>query len=463
MAMDGAALSPGEVLKALAAEQLLRKAGAQFPDAEVTPEAFSGACGKSLPDAARRDLELIFSGIYRGALPEFVGLLEQHAVEWPPDFLPEALDLCVQHKAVQNYLFPVLEAPGSRARWLAGRRTDWSALFVGEDFNWPVAGFRERLPFFAKMRKENPRKALELLSSTWSEEAAEHRVAFLECLTIRRSVSDVPFLEQAISDRSREVRWLACRLLSLLPGNRVHEAIGQAAAACLRVWPAIHSGAWWQALTPFVDSSKTLTEDDLRERVLSRLPVVLSEAMAAHPSPSVFLEEAAHLQLAGALLEGIAWHADQRLQIAVVHFLDQHPDHELRRDPALSKVLTSMTDADWNQAMAWFVRHPPLWNNPQNSITTSLLQEQRPWSRALVAGLLYQIALKIQQPFAFPAPPLPQLLECAAYQCDVSEGREIAGALPEFARISGAWKQHLERFHSILRFRAAMQFHFRNV
>lgn len=117
---------------ALAAFCLRRKAGRVFPTVAHAPETFEGLGARPLPEQSRSDLILILSGSFRAALPEFVGLLQQLDLEWPPECLPEALDLCLKNKQARAILLPFLQKPPARAVWLARQHPDWQTLFVPE-------------------------------------------------------------------------------------------------------------------------------------------------------------------------------------------------------------------------------------------------------------------------------------------------------------------------------------------
>jgi hypothetical protein len=115
---------------ALAAFCLRRKAGRVFPLHARAPEVFEGVGARPLPEPSRGDLILILAGAFRAALPEFVGLLQQHHFEWPPEHLPEALDLCLKNKQARAVMLPFLQSPPARAAWLARQHPEWQTLFA---------------------------------------------------------------------------------------------------------------------------------------------------------------------------------------------------------------------------------------------------------------------------------------------------------------------------------------------
>jgi hypothetical protein len=69
------------------------------------------------------------------------------------------------------------------------------------------------------LRTTDPNAARELLATTWSQESAKDRVAFLEKFVISLNASDEPFLNEALHDRSVEVRRVARALLAVLPSE----------------------------------------------------------------------------------------------------------------------------------------------------------------------------------------------------------------------------------------------------
>ncbi|EFH31155.1 conserved hypothetical protein, partial [Streptomyces pristinaespiralis ATCC 25486] len=85
----------------------------------------------------------------------------------------------------------------------------------------------------AGLRAHDAGAALALLTSTWSTERAEDRLMFLDSLRAGLSDADEPFLEQALSDRSRNVRSTAAELLSALPHSALAGRMAARAASCV--------------------------------------------------------------------------------------------------------------------------------------------------------------------------------------------------------------------------------------
>ncbi|MDG4865551.1 DUF5691 domain-containing protein, partial [Streptomyces sp. T-3] len=139
-----------------------------------------------------------------------------------------------------------------RALWLARLNPDWkfalrtapggSALPSPEDTAavqrlWDEGLFAERVALLAAVRAHDAQAARELLAATWAKERAEDRLMFLDSLRTGLSDADEPFLEQALSDRSRNVRSTAAELLSALPGSALAARMADRAASCIALDP----------------------------------------------------------------------------------------------------------------------------------------------------------------------------------------------------------------------------------
>uniref|UniRef100_UPI00093CEDF2 DUF5691 domain-containing protein n=1 Tax=Streptomyces kebangsaanensis TaxID=864058 RepID=UPI00093CEDF2 len=140
---------------------------------------------------------------------------------------------------------------GPRALWLARLNPDWRfALRTGpgggavpsgpEDTDrarrlWEEGLFAERVALLTALRARRPADARELLATTWATERAEDRLMFLDSLRTGLGPDDEPFLEQALSDRSRNVRATAAELLSALPGSALAARMAARAGACVAV------------------------------------------------------------------------------------------------------------------------------------------------------------------------------------------------------------------------------------
>ncbi|MCW7947332.1 hypothetical protein AAW14_36675, partial [Streptomyces hygroscopicus] len=217
-----------------------------------------------LPPAAARRLAMLLSGRpghggdgRRGAapdlmelLPQWLSLAEERGFAPPPEALPALLDAARGRTDLRP---AALAFAGPRALWLARLNPDWrfalrSAPGGGSELPspddpdgiqrlWQEGLFAERVALLGALRARRPALGRELLASTWASERAEDRLMFLDSLRTGLESADEPFLEQALSDRSRNVRATAAELLSRLPESALAGRMAARAAACVAVDP----------------------------------------------------------------------------------------------------------------------------------------------------------------------------------------------------------------------------------
>lgn len=170
------------------------------------------------PDAMRY-LQVMLSGHHENALPEWFQAVAQQGQRIPPEALPLLLDTGRKQPDLQPYIAPLL---GQRGDWLAqeGRSRKWDWLRLEVDTVWEEGKTAERTRLLHRLRQSEPERARKLLEATWAAENARTREEFLGCLQLNLSMADEPFLEQALDDRSKQVRRTALDLLACLPHSR---------------------------------------------------------------------------------------------------------------------------------------------------------------------------------------------------------------------------------------------------
>jgi hypothetical protein len=85
---------------------------------------------------------------------------------------------------------------------------------------WLEGTLDERRGELIALHRTDPGRAIEWLRTTWSEDPAEAREAFLRSLQAGLSMADEPFLEEALDDKRKGVRQAAMELLAKLPDSR---------------------------------------------------------------------------------------------------------------------------------------------------------------------------------------------------------------------------------------------------
>ncbi|MFI6205676.1 DUF5691 domain-containing protein [Streptomyces sp. NPDC051041] len=256
--------APVALLDAAAAETVRRRAGLRPARAARRPEPAPEDPRPPLPAAAARRLAMLLAdrpgaagGGRRGTAPDLMELLPQwlaaanaHGYAAPPEALPALLDAARGRTDLRP---AALAFAGPRALWLARLNPDWrfalratpgggTALPRPQDTErvhrlWQEGLFAERVALLSALRAREPAAARELLASTWATERAEDRLMFLDSLRAGLGPEDEPFLEQALADRSRNVRATAAELLSALPGSALAARMAARAAACVAVDP----------------------------------------------------------------------------------------------------------------------------------------------------------------------------------------------------------------------------------
>ncbi|MFG2643258.1 DUF5691 domain-containing protein [Streptomyces sp. NPDC048370] len=256
----GAGGAPVALLDAAALHTVRRRAGLRPGPAAPAPEPAPDDHRRPLPEAARHRLGRLLagraapapSGGRRGAAPDLAELLPQwlaaaneHGYRAPASALPALLDAA---RARTDLRPQALALAGPRGLWLARLNPDWKFALRGAGSGaalpdardgeavkvlWDEGLFAERVALLAAVRTEDPAAALALLRSTWAAERAEDRLMFLDSLRAGLSGADEEFLEEALSDRSRNVRSTAAELLSALPGSALAGRMADRATSCV--------------------------------------------------------------------------------------------------------------------------------------------------------------------------------------------------------------------------------------
>ncbi|MGZ3667706.1 MAG: DUF5691 domain-containing protein [Ktedonobacterales bacterium] len=158
-------------------------------------------------------------------LPEALERLRRAGLRLPHEILPAAL--AVRDEGQRAALLPVL---GERGRWLSRFNPAWS--WVGEllpvadgsmpanaEDIWQEGTTAQRVAILQRLRSSDTAQAREWLEGVWKQEKADVRAELLGTFDVGLSADDGAFLEQALGDRSANVRGLAARLLARIPSS----------------------------------------------------------------------------------------------------------------------------------------------------------------------------------------------------------------------------------------------------
>ncbi|MER5767910.1 DUF5691 domain-containing protein [Streptomyces sp. NPDC001985] len=252
--------APLALLDAAALHTVRRRAGMVPAVAAPLPEPAAPDERRPLPAAARRRLAQLLadrsappSGGRRGAAPDLTELLPQwlataneRGYRAPAPLLPALLDAA---RARTDLRPQALALAGARGLWLARFNPEWKFALRGAsgagvplpevtdtaavERLWAEGLFAERVALLTAVREQDPARARALLSGTWPGERAEDRLMFLDSLRTGLSGADEPFLDQALTDRSRNVRATAAELLSALPHSALAGRMAARAVSCV--------------------------------------------------------------------------------------------------------------------------------------------------------------------------------------------------------------------------------------
>ncbi|MFD0399199.1 DUF5691 domain-containing protein [Kitasatospora sp. NPDC127121] len=249
---------PATALLELAAlATVRRRAGALPVPAAGPPGPPAPEDGRpELPAAAARRLAVLLAGRSGGSggatlanlaelLPQWLATARARGLRPPGALIPGLLDAARARSELRS---DAVALAGPLGRWLAEQNPDWrfvlrtAAPDPAEQPGGPVDHqlwheglFAERVTHLTLLRRRDPAAGLELLSGTWSTERAEDRLLFLDALQDGLSAADEPFLEAALSDRSKNVRATAAELLSTLPGSALARRMAERARAAVRL------------------------------------------------------------------------------------------------------------------------------------------------------------------------------------------------------------------------------------
>ncbi|MFJ4498712.1 DUF5691 domain-containing protein [Streptomyces sp. NPDC088864] len=258
MSGDGPDGTASALLDAAALHTVRRRAGLLPAAALPRPVPAPDDPRPPLPEPARNRLTQLLadraagSGGRRGAAPDLTELIPQwlataneHGYRAPDSALPALLDAA---RARTDLRPQTLEFAGPRGLWLAGLNPEWKFALRGASGSallpspqdteavrklWEEGLFAERIALLGLVRAHDADAARALLATTWKTERAEDRLMFVDSLRTGLSGADEEFLEEALADRSRNVRATAAELLSALPGSALAGRMAERALTCV--------------------------------------------------------------------------------------------------------------------------------------------------------------------------------------------------------------------------------------
>lgn len=256
------AASPAGQMRKLAASVMIgadRSGGADTPGAVLAQAAVAGARYRAgfkprtvknsmderpadprpvAPAAAMATLARLLGDPDAGLIEEWAGLAQAKGVRVDDATAPVVLDWWARQPMRSEAVFTVL---GRGGEWLASLNPAWrkpvAAAGVPSDADeiWQTGKTPDRLTVLMTVRRHDPARAMVLIQSTWDSDGADERRRFLEVLRDGLSMSDEPFLENTLDDKSKVVRRQAASLLTHTPGSRLRQRMNDRVRAIIAV------------------------------------------------------------------------------------------------------------------------------------------------------------------------------------------------------------------------------------
>jgi hypothetical protein len=171
-------------------------------------------------------------------LGEFIRVGLQNGYICPPPQLAMLLEVMLKEKKPEWLPFA-----GERGTWLVNQFSERFSALQPKTLPtstealtelWETGTLAERKDALAALRKMQPESALELMASGWKKEPANAKKQFLEVLADQLSASDMPFLEQCLKERSKDVRLMAMKLLAQLTDSAFTQRLTSEVLSCIR-------------------------------------------------------------------------------------------------------------------------------------------------------------------------------------------------------------------------------------
>ncbi len=216
-----------QLLLTAGAWTLYRRAGRVPTPAPAAPPLAEPESLAVCPPKVAQLMDILLHGEYHEQLLEALECVNDARMRLPYNLLTPALEYGSQTKEARATLVPVL---GTRGRWLSQFNSAWSwvAQYLAETTQtlpddaetiWQEGTSGQRSEILRRLRQSDPARAREWLATVWKQEKAETRNDFLTTFETNLSLDDESLLEQALDDRSSNVRSIAASLLARLSNS----------------------------------------------------------------------------------------------------------------------------------------------------------------------------------------------------------------------------------------------------
>jgi hypothetical protein len=319
----------------------------------------------------------------------------------PPEYLP----ILMEHARIAAEVRPlVMAAGGARTAWLLAQNPQWSFLTATVDesgaddpVTWQEGTTGQRTGYLVALRRSAPEEARALLVADWPQLDVDERTHLLAALAVGLGPADEEFIEQALDDRRREVRFVAGELLSDLPGSAYQDRMARRTAEYLTI---VDNRL---VVNPPAECDPTMRRDGIDHRPPTGIGARawwLRQVVAHTPLAAVTdLDPAAFLALpvdddwAAVVQEGLAEAAkeqrDPRWSAALLDALTPRLAANKALAAVIADLLPALDDADILQRTVAVLTRPP--GELTRLVPVLLDRCPAPWSDELAEAALRNV------------------------------------------------------------------------
>jgi len=207
----------GRELKALA--MLAQQSRFASPPRPPTDDGPVGVFPRSnlIPERARPLMKRLLTGKHEFGIDiagiAVAGTLSRHGLNLHPFDLP----------ALEPFVARQQDVLGDYAVAWAARTAPSGLNTDANETNWLTTTSAKRSGYLARLRRSDSTGARELITNSFAGAPAPARTDMVEALAVGLSISDVPILERALTDKAASVRSVAARVLSRVKGSKAYE------------------------------------------------------------------------------------------------------------------------------------------------------------------------------------------------------------------------------------------------
>ena len=388
-----------QLLEGLAFQAMLEKVGFPILSLEDIPTAPIVEEEQFCSAAAMQHLEQILNGPYDKALREFIWYLRKADLYLAPESLPDFFYKCLSDKTLWQQIKPLI---GSRGNWLLHLNPDWERLQSNANVEeWPTGDRETRLAILRYLREMQPDTAIVLLNSTWQKESHANKVAFMKTLEVQLNEGDAAFLEQALSDKRKEVRKQAVALLAKLSNSKWMARMKQRAEEWFQTDKNLSfqfpEQLDKQALSDgFELKPKTTSRFEKERLIIDQLLSVLPPSYwqeRLHKEPLACLQYFYQAQdhsknLLAALAKSVTYWCDPVWQEAFLKFWQQHQAEELWNNKVGKDLIASLPNAVFNTFILSHLKARPFLLQEEQLISQMICQGVQFWSDPLTIAII---------------------------------------------------------------------------